>query len=166
MYEDLQSYVECKVECKNNKSTTSYRWLLHDKESLKEQLQWLYETLLEAETNNEKVHIVAHIPANFYGCYKPWTTEYHSIVNRFAHIISGQFNGHTHLDEFSIFYTTDSPSKSLNVAWVGGSGGTTFGLNSNYRIYYVDGESYVRILRLFNVFFLANENCWKTCCRK
>lgn len=69
--------------------------------------------------------------------------EYIKIVNRFAHIISGQFYGHSHYDEFSIFYTTDNnPSKSLNVAWNGGSG-IIDELNSNYRVYYVDGESYV-----------------------
>lgn len=93
--------------------------------------------------NGEKIHIIAHIPPNFEGCFKPWINEYISIVNRFAHIISGQFNGHTHLDDFIIFYTKESPSKSLNVAWTGGAGGTSFGLNSNYRVYYVDGESYV-----------------------
>lgn len=93
--------------------------------------------------NREKVHIIGHIPPNSDGCFKPWITEYILIVNRFAHIISGQFNGHSHFDEFSIFYTTDNPSKALNVAWNGGSGTSFVGLNSNYRVYYVDGESYV-----------------------
>lgn len=93
--------------------------------------------------NSEKVHIIGHIPPNSDGCYKPWIQQYISIVNRFAHIISGQFNGHSHLDEFSIFYTTENPSKCLNVAWNGGSGTSFGGRNSNYRIYYVDGESYV-----------------------
>lgn len=125
-----------------------FRWLLHNKESLKEQLQWFYETLKEAEMNREKVHIIGHIPPNSAGCVKAWTTEYILIVNRFSHIISGQFNGHSHLDEFSIFYTTDNPSKSLNVAWTGGSGTSIDGLNSNYRVYYVDGESYVRIVKM------------------
>lgn len=107
---------------------------------------WLHETLKEAEMNREKVHIIGHIPPNFDGCYKPWINEFTSIVNRFAHIISGQFYGHSHMDEFSIFYTTVSPSNALNVAWVGGAGGNSFGLNSNYRVYHVDGESYVRKL--------------------
>ncbi|KAG4074682.1 hypothetical protein HA402_004553 [Bradysia odoriphaga] len=130
------------IALNNNVCYTKNIWILHERDSLKAQLQWLYETLKEAEMNSEKVHIVGHIPPNFDGCYKPWVTEYISIVNRFAHIISGQFYGHSHLDEFSIFYTPESPSKALNVAWVGGASGNAFGLNSNYRVYYVDGESY------------------------
>lgn len=49
-----------------------YRWLLHNLESLKEQLQWLHETLKEAEMNGEKVHIIGHVPPNSDRCFKPW----------------------------------------------------------------------------------------------
>lgn len=127
----------------------SFRWILYNRNSLKEQLQWLYDTLKESELNSEKVNIIGHIPPNSDSCFKPWLTEYIAIVNRFSHIISGQFTGHSHLDEFSIFYTMDNPSKSLNVAWNGGSGAVG-GLNSNYRVYFVDGESYVSSEKDFN----------------
>lgn len=44
------------------------------------QLQWLTNTLHEAELNNERVHILSHIPAR--GSLYVYTREYKRIVER------------------------------------------------------------------------------------
>lgn len=118
------------------------RWLLYEIHSLKEQLQWLHDTLLTAEQNNEKVHILSHVPSNTDSCVRAWDREYKKIVIRFAHLISGQFNGHTHFDEFSIYYNPDT-SAAVNIAFNGGSATSFTELNSNYRIYYAHAENFV-----------------------
>lgn len=115
---------------------------MYETKSLEEQLQWLHDTLHLAESNHEKVHIVTHIPANTDSCIRSWDREFKKIIIRFSHIIVGQFNGHTHADEFSIFYSPTT-SAALNVAFNGGSGTSLVGVNSNYRLYHADSENFV-----------------------
>lgn len=121
-------------------------WNQYGPEEMRVQLQWLHDTLLSAETEAESVHILGHVPPNTASCVHAWNREYEKIVRRFAHIISGQFFGHTHRDEFNVFYLKDehAPNVSVNVAWNAGSGTTFVGFNSNYRIYYAEPTKYVR----------------------
>lgn len=61
-----------------------------------------------AETHQETVHIIGHHPPN--QCLVSFSWTYAAIVNRYRHIISGQFFGHTHYDEFFIYYDTFNSS--------------------------------------------------------
>lgn len=113
------------------------------------QLQWLHDTLLEAEANNEKVHILAHIPSGGGGCFRVWSREYRRIIDRFWNTVTGVFNGHTHNDEFNIFYSRTQPSYAINVGFNGGSATTYSHKNHNYKVYYVNSDSYVSIKQYF-----------------
>ncbi|XP_058823032.1 sphingomyelin phosphodiesterase-like [Topomyia yanbarensis] len=117
-------------------------WLLFSNDYFIQQLQWLHDTLLEAEGAGEKVHILGHVPSYDNDCYIGWTREYRKIVERFAHIIEGQFNGHSHVDEFNVYYRKDDPSVAVNVAWNGGSTTTFSRLNPNYKVFYVDRTNF------------------------
>ncbi|KAG4072908.1 hypothetical protein HA402_006588 [Bradysia odoriphaga] len=130
------------IAINNNDCYTYNFWLLYNASYPAKQLQWLHDTLLEAETNNEKVHILAHIPSGEGGCYNTWAREYRRIVDRFWDTISAQFNGHTHRDEFNVFYARDSPKDAINVGWNGGSATPYSFVNPNYRIYTVETETY------------------------
>lgn len=118
------------------------RWLLYGAEEMIIQLKWLRDTLAKAEANTEKVHIIGHVPPNTSSCIRAWNREYNKLIRQFAHIISGQFNGHTHTDEFTLFYSTNDIPAPVNVAWNGGSGTSFVGLNSNYRLYTVERNTY------------------------
>lgn len=129
----------------NSNVCYSYNWwLLYAPQDPDGQLQWLADTLLEAEKNRESVHILTHIPASDKNCLFTWKREYHKIVARFSHIIKAQFNGHTHFDELQVFY--DEEKKPINIAWNGGSLTSYTQLNPNYKIYDVDGKD----LRVIN----------------
>jgi hypothetical protein len=54
--------------------------------------------------------------------------------------ITAQFFGHTHYDEFQIFYDTSDLGRALSIAYVGPSVSPYYDLNPGYRIYYVDGD--------------------------
>lgn len=41
-----------------------------------------------------------------------WSENYYRIISRFSNIIKGQFYGHTHSDEFEVFFDHDQ----LNLA--------------------------------------------------
>lgn len=128
----------------NNNACIQFNfWILLDSSFLTEELQWLHDTLLEAERNSEKVHILAHVPSGDVNCYTRWAREYKRIINRFWAIISGQFNGHSHRDLFNLYYADDDPELPINVAWNGG-GSSTYGfVNPNYRVYSVEQNTFV-----------------------
>lgn len=54
--------------------------------------------------------------------------------------ITAQFFGHTHYDEFQIFYDTSDLGRALSIAYVGPSISPYYDLNPGYRIYYIDGD--------------------------
>ncbi|XP_032682117.1 sphingomyelin phosphodiesterase 1-like [Odontomachus brunneus] len=128
----------------NNNLCYCYNWWIwYQPRDAANQLQWLADTLLQAEKDNEVVHILAHVPPTDQDCQATWKREFHKIMNRFGHIIKAQFNGHTHNDELELIYSSDENKKIINVAWNGGSVTTFTELNPNYKIYNVDSENYV-----------------------
>ncbi|XP_068122580.1 sphingomyelin phosphodiesterase [Hyperolius riggenbachi] len=113
-------------------------WLLLNYTDPAGQLQWLMGVLQEAEDNHEKVHIIGHIPPGL--CLKSWSWNYYRIVNRYEGTIAAQFFGHTHLDEFEIFYDEETLSRPLSVAYIAPSVTTFIDLNPGYRVYHIDGD--------------------------
>ncbi|XP_049286981.1 sphingomyelin phosphodiesterase 1-like [Anopheles funestus] len=127
----------------NNPCFVHNFWLFYSLDYFLPQLQWLHDTLLAAEQANERVHILAHVPSYDDSCFIGWTREYRKIVERFAHIIAGQFNGHSHVDEFNLYYKRDDPSAAVSVAWNGGSTTTYTKLNPNYKVFQFDPVTFV-----------------------
>lgn len=66
------------------------------------QFLWLEKTLRAAENDNEYVYIIGHIPPGDSTYLSECSKRYNALVDRFSHIIQGQFYGHTHNDEFRI----------------------------------------------------------------
>lgn len=118
-------------------------WLLYEVESVRVQFQWLHDTLLAAEKDGEKVHILAHIPNGDEDYHKPCSREYRRIVDRFHDTILGQFHGHSEYFGYGIFHKNNEMTSPINVAWSGGSIATFSGVNRNYVVYSVDPVSYV-----------------------
>lgn len=76
--------------------------------------------------------------------------------SRYESTIVSLFFGHTHYDEFELFYDTEDLGRAVGIAYIGPSVTPYYDLNPGYRIYYVDGDhkdtTRVRIL-----FLLDNE---------
>ncbi|GJQ73032.1 hypothetical protein Trydic_g1666 [Trypoxylus dichotomus] len=125
----------------SNLCYTDNIWLFFDDVDPHGQLQWLVDTLAEAEKNGEVVHLLAHVPPGSLECWHPWDNEFVRIVNRFSHVIKAQFNGHTHTDEIRIFLN-DNKDNAVNVAYNGASFTTFVGMNPNYRLYDTDSKSF------------------------
>ncbi|KAI7793261.1 sphingomyelin phosphodiesterase [Triplophysa rosa] len=113
-------------------------WLMVNSTDPADQLQWLVHILQESENKGEKVHIIGHIPPGL--CLSSWSRNYYHIVNRYESTISGQFFGHTHTDEFQMFYDEDTLTRPLGVAFIAPSVTTYVNLNPGYRVYYTDGN--------------------------
>ncbi|GBL78306.1 Sphingomyelin phosphodiesterase [Araneus ventricosus] len=116
-------------------------WLLINSTDPTGQLAWLVAQLQMAENKGEKVHIIGHIPPGEPDCLGVWSSNYNRIINRYESTVTGQFFGHTHSDEFELFYdeTSQNP-RATNVVYIGPSVTTYDGFNPGYRIYTVDGN--------------------------
>lgn len=64
-------------------------------------------------------------------------------------MITAQFNGHSHLDEFNLYYSKENSSIPTSIAWNGASGTPFTYLNPNYRVYYADYYTHVRLTNRF-----------------
>uniref|UniRef100_UPI00398EAFBA sphingomyelin phosphodiesterase n=1 Tax=Pristiophorus japonicus TaxID=55135 RepID=UPI00398EAFBA len=113
-------------------------WLLVNSTDPAGQLQWLIGILQEAENSGDKVHIIGHIPPGL--CMKVWSWNYYRIVNRYEGTIAAQFFGHTHVDEFEVFYDEETLSRAVSVAFIAPSVTTYIDLNPGYRVYQIDGN--------------------------
>lgn len=130
------------VAINNNYCYSTNIWLLHSTDYFADQLHWFRNELARASENGEKVHVISHIPSNDIKCFRGFAREYRKIVEEFSDIIVAVFNGHTHEDEFNVYYSVSDPSKATGVAFNGGSGTTFAYYNSNFKVYSVDNESF------------------------
>lgn len=133
------------IALNNNECFHINHWMIYDPSYLTVQLNWLNEQLFAAEEAGEKVHILLHLPGGEGTCLNAWTREYRRIVDRYWDTISAQFNGHTHRDEFYVFYDLDNPDFAVNVEFNGGSVSPYFDVNPNYIVYNVDDNNFVSI---------------------
>jgi len=101
-------------------------------------LQWMVEQLYIAEQEGDRVHLISHVPAGNHECLGGWGREYTRIVERFENTIVGHFHGHTHNDEFEVFYDTETGSRPTNIAYITPSVTSYTGFNPGYRIYTID----------------------------
>ncbi|WFD00866.1 hypothetical protein MYAM1_003621 [Malassezia yamatoensis] len=116
-------------------------------------LRWLTDELQLAETYNERAWIVGHVPTGWDGSNAldaPTNLFYH-IVSRFSHTIAHIFFGHTHEDEFQVFYnvtngnSTSASRKTQDAvanAFLGPSLTPSQNVQPSLRVYEVDPETY------------------------
>uniref|UniRef100_A0A914XIV8 Sphingomyelin phosphodiesterase n=1 Tax=Plectus sambesii TaxID=2011161 RepID=A0A914XIV8_9BILA len=104
-------------------------------------LAWLIDELVASEKIGEKVHIISHIPAGDPYCLKGWASNFYDIVNRFENTIAGQFYGHTHNDQFEVYYENSDPNgRPTHYNWISPSVTTYDYIQPSYRIYTIDGN--------------------------
>ncbi|KAH7104878.1 sphingomyelin phosphodiesterase [Auriculariales sp. MPI-PUGE-AT-0066] len=112
-------------------------------------LRFLTDELQDAEDVGERVWIIGHVLTGWDGSntlIDP-SNLFYQIVDRYSpHVIANIFFGHTHEDQFSIYYTNNATEQSSEaaraVAWIGPSLTPVTGLNSGFRVYEVDSGSF------------------------
>ncbi|XP_050664348.1 sphingomyelin phosphodiesterase-like isoform X2 [Leptidea sinapis] len=130
------------ISLNNNVAYRHNWWLVYDPLDAKTHLDWLVSELHKAEQAGEKVHILTHISPGTHDLIYTWTREYNRIVNRFASTIAAEFNGHTHSDEFKIFYSGQDRETPVSIAWGAGSLTAYTNYNPNYKIARFDSTTY------------------------
>ncbi|KAL8661546.1 MAG: hypothetical protein Q9202_005491 [Teloschistes flavicans] len=110
---------------------------------------FLIQELQAAEDAGERVWILGHVLTGWDGTNPlPNPTDlFYQIVDRYSpHVIANVFFGHTHEDEFMIYYANNasdiSRAKALTTGWIGPSVTPLTNLNSGFRMYEVDTGSF------------------------
>lgn len=83
---------------------------------------------------------MGHIPPGDSTCFSAWAARYQILIERFSHVIKGQFFGHTHNDQIQISrsYTDNT---AVGTVFISPSLTTFTGLNPSFRIYEVDNDT-------------------------
>lgn len=79
-------------------------WTLYDPVDPGNQLKFLTRELYLAENRNQRVHLLGHIAPDHRECTQAWLENFVRILMRFQHVIAAQYYGHTHRDEFRVYY--------------------------------------------------------------
>lgn len=105
------------------------------------QIAFLQSQLALAESQGERVFILGHIPPGADDCMSDWAERYNAVVGRYAEVVTGQFFGHTHSDQFYVGkdYRT---GETVTVQWVAPSVTTLSDRNPSYRVYDVDSGDF------------------------
>ncbi|KAF9917475.1 hypothetical protein BX616_000875 [Lobosporangium transversale] len=110
------------------------------------ELKWLIAQLQAAEDAGERVWIIGHVSPSQTDCLQNWSAQYYQTVQRYSpHVIAEQFFGHSHRDEFALFYgpgSSKSARNAIGTAWIGPSVTPFTNLNPGFRVYEVDTKSW------------------------
>jgi len=118
-------------------------WLYANQTDPDGSLAWLVKQLQAAENAGDKVHIIGHVPPGDNSCLRMWSANYYDIINRYENTVVGQFFGHTHSDQFIMFYENGNFSgRPTNVMYVAPSVTTFSWRMPTYRVYTVDSISF------------------------
>jgi Calcineurin-like phosphoesterase len=111
--------------------------------------KFLIDELQSAEDKGERVWILGHVLSGWDGSNplpNP-TNLFYQIIDRYSpHVIANVFWGHTHEDQFMIYYanngTSQTAENALTTGWIGPSVTPLTNLNSGFRVYEVDTGSF------------------------
>lgn len=120
-------------------------WNITDPD-LSGEFKWLVSELLQCEQKGQKAWIMAHVPSQEMAAV-PWTTEvFRQVIRRFSpHVIAANFFGHTHADQFNVFYEEDNKwteDSAISVGWITQSVTPVDTYNPAWRYYEVDSKTF------------------------
>lgn len=102
-------------------------------------LDWMFKELKLTEDLNQTAYIIGHIPVGdqLYG----WGKRYNLVVERFSHIIRGQFYGHTHHDHFEVQHGERNKSEVIGVQHIGPSQSYYDKRVPGFKVYKIDVDT-------------------------
>ncbi|KAF9192897.1 hypothetical protein BGZ50_008138 [Haplosporangium sp. Z 11] len=109
------------------------------------EIKWLVTQLQAAEDAGERVWIISHVGPSMTDCMQNWSHLYYQVVQRYSpHVIAEQFFGHSHYDEFALYYGPGAKSmqNAISTGWIGPSVTPFTDLNPGFRVYKVDTKSW------------------------
>eukprot|EP00698_Gefionella_okellyi_P022364 TRINITY_DN7403_c0_g1_i1.p1 TRINITY_DN7403_c0_g1~~TRINITY_DN7403_c0_g1_i1.p1 ORF type:complete len:572 (-),score=106.93 TRINITY_DN7403_c0_g1_i1:145-1860(-) len=107
-----------------------------------QQFAWLEATLAASEQAGERVLLVSHHPPFRYDCMEQYAAQWHTLFDRYQHVIVAQFTGHTHTDLWQVVKDVLTDQIPIGMVYVSPAVTTFSNINPSYRIYEVDPATY------------------------
>ena len=112
--------------------------LIGDSFQVSKMFNWLEKVLNSAEKKGEKIYLLDHIPLytsqHTYDC----AIRLKVLLERYQHIISGYFSGHTHMDELTLVEEYHNDKKYSVINYICPSLTTYSDFWPSYRVYNAD----------------------------
>lgn len=138
----MKARSKLRIVCLNtNYCTRLNPWSLYNPVDPGNQLKWLSDELHKAERAGDRVHIIGHIPPDNRECTQAWLFNFLRILDRFNDTVLAQYYGHTHRDEYRLFYSLNQSEVPIGLAYIGPSITPFTENNPAYRLYYMDENS-------------------------
>lgn len=119
------------------------------------QWEWLISELVESESNNQRVWIMAHIPSGDTSTLPIQLEIFARIVARFSpYTIANIFYGHTHRDQLKVLY--DDDQNPINMAWISQAITPLGPANPSWRYYEIEDGSF-NVINVHNYYTPLNE---------
>ncbi|QNP99875.1 Metallo-dependent phosphatase-like protein [Yarrowia lipolytica] len=126
--------------------------------------KWIVSELLECEKKGQKAWLLAHVPTGAAAAATPWSAEImRQIIVRFSpHVLASVFYGHTHADQFTVYYDGESDKdivseeSALQIGWIVQSLTPMNNYNPGWRYYEVDTKTF-EIMDSRNYYTKLNE---------
>ena len=83
------------------------------------ELIWLEQKLREIEEEGRIAIIIGHVPPGSSDCNKAFAGRYRALIDRFQHIVRGQYFGHIHYEEFRIVRASEDNKPIHSEHWTG-----------------------------------------------
>jgi len=130
-----------------------YRWNFYNYIGMEDpdpsgMIKFLISELLDCEQRGIKAWVQAHVPPGGLSdeALPPAAALLAATLDRFSATVTGQFFGHTHLDEFSVLYANNATIRDENsavgVAWIAPSITPYTDMNPAWRYYEVDTNTF------------------------
>ncbi|CAD8140740.1 unnamed protein product [Paramecium pentaurelia] len=103
-------------------------------------LKWLIQELQDAESKNQFAIIIAHIPPGDISCNSQWADRFSVVIERFEHVVSGLFYGHTHSDQIS-HIRSRIDGRYIKTIYIAPSVTTFTRYNPSFRVFYFNGKT-------------------------
>jgi len=100
-------------------------------------IPWIQNELNQAELNGQMVYIFGHIPTSSGDCLDVWAAHMNTLVDRYSHIIAGQFYGHAHSEHWHLARSAVD-GRVTSIQWGSPSVTTYQGINPSFRVYEAD----------------------------
>jgi sphingomyelin phosphodiesterase len=128
----------------------------------------LIDYLLEAEAYDQPVWLIQHVNTGGSTDYEslPAPSDlWYAVVDRFNNTIRGTFFGHTHADEFGVIYSNNATVQNADtaaaVAWIMPSVTPYQNLNSGFRYYLIDPDTFEVMDSITYYADIADTDAWQ-----
>ncbi|CAD8048987.1 unnamed protein product [Paramecium primaurelia] len=103
-------------------------------------LKWLISELKDSEDKHQFAVIYAHIPPGDTFCNSQWADRFSVVIERFEHVVTGIFYGHTHQDHVQ-HIRSKIDGRYVKTLFIAPSGTTFSYQNPSFRVFQFNGKN-------------------------